>query len=250
MMPIMQAVTAGNLTLVKWLLHTNGGELRRRLEARQIQGHLALGGAGSPEVVKYLVSAGADPNERMPTELTEMGHGMLGSMGELYDQGSKDVLVGWCANYKGMTPLHEAAYKGSFSVVRALCECQADPTLTNARGFTPADMARARGLEHIAVELETHIVRQAREREAAAKKALPAAAAPPKSRPRPQPAPASVWSFLPASWKSAICCTSTDAEHEVSTLVPVEVPGFAIPRGKVSKDLSAVSTDAGSDDAM
>jgi hypothetical protein len=33
----------------------------------------------------------------------------------------------------------------------------------------------------------------------------------------------------------------------VSTLVPMEVPGFAVPRGKVSKDLSAVSTEAGSE---
>jgi hypothetical protein len=106
-------------------------------------------------------------------------------------------------------------------------------------------MARARGLEHIAVELETHIDRQAREREAAAKKALPP---PPQKRLPPQPVPASMWSFLPTSWTSAICCTSTDAEHELAAIVPVEVPGFAIPRGKV--DLSAVSTEAGSDDAM
>jgi len=253
MMPVMQAVAAGNVTLIKWLLHANGGELRRRLETRQIQGHLGLGGAGSPQVVEYLCNAQADPNERMPEKLTEMGEGMVDMMAGFYDQGNRDVLVQWMAHYKGSTPLHEAAFKGSFSVVRALCVARADPTLTNKRGFTPADIAGQRGLHHIAAELEVHIDQQSKERKAAAKQALLVKPGPkpalPAARAAPEKAPASAgtagwWPFQ--GWiASAVCCTAADEQNEVSTLVPVEVPGFAVPRGKV--DLSAVSTEAGSD---
>jgi len=255
MMPIMQAVAAGNLTLIKWLLSANGGELRRRLETRQIQGHLGLGGSGSPAVVEYLVAARADPNERMPAQLTEMGDGMIDQMGALYDQGNTDVMVKWCAHYRGATPLHEAAFKGSFSVVRALCESQADPTLRNDRGLSPADVARERGLHHIAAELESHVEKQAAAKQAAlrvepgSKPAQPLALRPTAVAPAPE-ASWSLWSFFEdpgRAWKSAVCCAASDTEHEVATLVNVEVPGFAISR-KVSKDLSAVSTEAGSED--
>ena len=75
----------------------------------------------------------------------------------MYNEGSKDVMVAWLANFKGATPLHEAAFNGNFAVVRALCKSKADPTLTNGRGITPVQLALDRGLNHIAAELEVHI---------------------------------------------------------------------------------------------
>lgn len=204
-------------------------------------------------MVEYLVAAQADPNERMPEHLTDMGKGLIGQMGELYDQGNTDVMVKWCAHFPGSTPLHEAAFKGSFSVVRALCVARADPALTNKRGATPSSIARERGLHHIAEELQVHIDQQAKEKEDSAKQALlrvqpgakpplPASAAPAVRAPE-----KSAWSFWPSSWTSAVCCATTDSEQEVSLLVPMEVPGFAVPSRKASKDLETVSTEAGSD---
>merc|ERR1719473_1611817 len=130
---------------------------------------------------------------------------MINMMGEMYDQGSGDVMVKWCAHYNGSTCLHEAAFKGSFSVVRALCNASADPTLTNARGYTPGDTAE---------ELQLHIDRQAREKEEVTKQAL--LLAQPCAKPELPAAPAaplrtaaaaasvSAWSFWPSSWASAV----------------------------------------------
>lgn len=251
MQPINQAVTAGNLPLLKWLLTTNGGELRRRLENRQIQHYLGLGAAGSPQVVEYLCEAQADPNERMPSELTEMGQGAMSMMEGMYNEGSKDVMVAWLANFKGATPLHQAAFTGNFSVSRALCKSKADPTLTNGRGVTPVQLALERGLNHIAAELEVHI-----EAQAAAKASSDTAstAASNKSAPKASKAPAAwpAWSSSFSSlFASTVCCTAADTEGEVPVLVPVEVPGFAMPssrKGRASKEsIASLSTEASSE---
>jgi len=260
MQPINQAVTAGNLPLLKWLLTTNGGELRRRLENRQIQHYLGLGAAGSPQVVEYLCEAQADPNERMPSELTEMGEGAMSMMEGMYNEGSKDVMVAWLANFKGATPLHQAAFTGNFSVARALCKSKADPTLTNGRGVTPVQLALDRGLNHIAAELEVHIEAQAAAKAssdtastAASDKLAPKASAPKASAAWPA---WSSWSFS-SLFASTICCTAADTEGEVPTLVPVEVPGFAMPssrKGSVSsvkraskESIASLSTEASSE---
>jgi hypothetical protein len=75
---------------------------------------------------------------------------------------------------------------------------------------------------------------------------------PARSAPKEAPAVwslASLFSQSPAAlWKSAVCCAASETENEVSVLVPMEVPGFAVNGKRVSKDLSAVSTEAGSDD--
>lgn len=254
MLTIKNASHAGNLPLLKWLLTTNGGELRRRLETRQIQGYLGLGCAGSPQVVEYLCEAQADPNERMPSEFTEMGEGAMTMMEGMYNEGSKDVMVAWLANFKGATPLHEAAFNGNFAVVRALCKSKADPTLTNGRGVTPVQLALERGLNHIAAELEVHIEAQAAAKAssdtastAASDKLAPKASAPKASAAWPA---WSSWSFS-SLFASTVCCTAADTEGEVPVLVPVEVPGFAMPssrKGRASKEsIASLSTEASSE---
>ena len=100
MQPIIQAVQGGNLALVKWLLSTNGGELRRRLEMRQMQPQVAigLGNAGSPEVVEYLCEAQADPNVRFPPVTNVIFKAVFVMMDVKYKFGNKDPMVYWVAN--------------------------------------------------------------------------------------------------------------------------------------------------------
>jgi ankyrin repeat protein len=57
-------------------------------------------------------------------------------------------------NLTGFTPLHHAAENGSYDAASALLRLGADPIAVNGVGERPADVARTRGHERIALLIE------------------------------------------------------------------------------------------------
>lgn len=95
------------------------------------------------EVVHYLLSAGADPNEK-----DQGGHPPLYRVGG--ENGAEIVralvvagaLVDFQSGTSRATALHQAARFGNLPMVNALLECGANPSLKDKSGFTPLDRAK------------------------------------------------------------------------------------------------------------
>ena len=111
---------------------------------------------GHPEVVRYLIDAGADVSAQ---SRNRMRVAALHSAIAARDRESTLALIaaGADVNAKqqdGFTPLHEAAQNGDREVVDALLAAGADPSLALDGGKTPADLAREGGHEELAKTLE------------------------------------------------------------------------------------------------
>ena len=102
------------------------------------------------------LAAGADPNARDSFEQTPLMYSVRADQfaltRELIDAGA-DVNA---RTLSGWTPLHYAAYDAVRSeVIELLLDAYANPTLRNADGATPADLAAAQGNSDFAAALAT-----------------------------------------------------------------------------------------------
>jgi hypothetical protein len=220
MFPFTQANANGNMEALKWLMDSQP-DLKTMLETRCYKGHLGLGTSSSAECVEFLCNCGADPNERMPVIDTEMGKGIIGWANGEYAKGSTDAMVLWMSQYTGMTPLMEASFKGNIGVIRALFKHGADPTLTNACGNTALDIAKIRSLKHVVTELETHLNTWAAT-SSEPKPVAGVATVTPVGDVKPASG-SSIWSFF----GFAPCCAAdSGTELEVTSNIPMEVPGL------------------------
>jgi hypothetical protein len=154
----------------------------------------------------------------MPLIETEMGKGVVAWARGEYEKGSKDAMVLWMALYSGMTPLMEASFKGNIGVIRALCNNGANPTLTNELGLTALQIAELRSFNHVVSELQIHIAAW----QATSGKPV-AGVASVVSTDDVKPAP-SMWSFW--SWGAPCCAAETNTQLEVTSNIPMEVPGL------------------------
>lgn len=105
---------------------------------------------GYADIAARLVSAGADRFSRDAAGATPAGLALSGG-GQLLS-----ALFGSAPNaadYLGETALHYAAAAGLEKAAQAMLAMGADPSLRNAAGETPADVARRRGHETLAALL-------------------------------------------------------------------------------------------------
>ncbi len=154
--PLYDAAGRGHLPVVQYLLAA-GAEVNAQTWLGETPLHDAAENGHLP-VVECLLAAGADPNAQ-----TQYGHTPL-HWAVFYDH----LLVVECllaagANLNtqtaiGWTALHYAAGGGHLPVVECLLALpQVDLTLTNSRGETAQDLARAGGHDHIANRIGAEI---------------------------------------------------------------------------------------------
>lgn len=219
--PLNCAIVEGNKPILEFLLNWEaphmGGEsvIRDRFQSGSGPDWIGVGSATDAETVQLLVNARADVNARCAGFPTPMGKAFTPVFFAIAAAGTSDAKVQWIACMPGMTPLHEAAFKGNIEVVRALCDLKADPRIRNTYGMTPLEVARQRGLEHVERELQSALAKW--------------------------PAERSAW------W----CCAAATEEHVAFPAIVAEefVPDekdTELER-KPSKALSMMSTEAGSE---
>jgi len=217
--PLNGAVAEGNFEMLDLLMnwsapHMDGKQIfRERMTSAEcnLGNHLSLGSAADEKTVKYLVDAGVDVNRAHPGFPWPIGKMVTNMMGAKLALGSKDNQVQWVAWIGGMTALHEAAYKGNISVVRALIKHGADPRLRNHYGLTPLEVAQERGLDHVAAEIEEALAQW-----------------PAEQRP---------------SWLA--CCAAKEAvDSEIEVHVNRSLPADEVAEKRASKAISVVSTTA------
>ena len=138
----------------------------------------------SLDAVKILIAAGADPNRTGDGNSLAIHNASLDVMNYLLDSGAEVDKIGYeeCSplmyevygkkydctrllierganvNYQraldGFSPLHFAAQKSDLPMIEILLAAGADRSLRDNDGRTPADLARAKGYDQIATQLE------------------------------------------------------------------------------------------------
>lgn len=154
---VFEAATVGDLDRVRALVEAD----RSLAAAVNTDGFFPLGLAAffhHPEVVRYLVAAGADPRAaaKNPMNVTAL-HSAVADGG---DRESALALIAAGADVNarqrhGWTALHGAADSGDRAIVEALLAAGADPALANRDGKTAADVARERGHAELVALLES-----------------------------------------------------------------------------------------------
>lgn len=225
---VSQAIVEGNSAVVDFLLnweapHMNGEKvIANRLKAHFEPGadrHLIslnastlVGGAGSPEMVHTLVAAGADVNAQFhfPRD-SVLAKVLTPVLFATVAAGSKCPKDQFLAIMPGMTPLHDAAFKGNLEVVQTLLALGADPRIRNTYGWSPLDVAELRHFDAVAAELKQALAKYPAERS---------------------------W------WSGQFCCVAEKGADEVQgpfvPEAPVPVEDLAEKRG--SKAVSVAST--------
>lgn len=162
--PVNSALADSNVPMLEFLLnfrHMDTAVFADRLNAYSNTStpsdYVNLGSASSPEIVETMVKAGFNVNQKHPGFTSTIGKVFTPVFFVDFAMGSTDSKTQLCSMMPGWTALHEAAFKGNISVVRALLNNGADPRITNTYGMTALEVARMRGLDHIAVEIETYL---------------------------------------------------------------------------------------------
>ena len=152
---IFEAAAVGDLARVRALV-TSDPSLAR---AFAVDGFHPLGLAAffkHPEVVAYLIGAGADLNapSRNRMKVTAL-HSSIAAR----DRASTFALIAAGADVNAVqqdafTPLHEAAQNGDRDILEALLAAGADPSAKLSTGERPADLARKHKHPELAPLLE------------------------------------------------------------------------------------------------
>jgi uncharacterized protein len=156
---VFEAAAAGDAARVREIV----GRDRAKANAVAPDGYSPLGLAAffkRPEVVRYLLDAGADPSHAS----RQGGFTPLHSA-EATDAGAVDVEIVRLLLAKGADPnarsqsgstaLHTVGFTGDRASLELLMKHGADPALKNNEGKTAADIARERGNQEIADLLVT-----------------------------------------------------------------------------------------------
>lgn len=163
--PLNHAIMEGHQDvleqLLDWKAPNEGGAtvFADRLNSPDASEYVFLGTCPDPKVVRYAVSKGADVNRPHPGFPSAIGKTFLAVHQGLARMGSTDSKVMWLALIKGMTPLHEAAFRGNFGVVQELLALGADPRLRSDIGWTALDCAKMRSFDHITRVLESALAK-------------------------------------------------------------------------------------------
>jgi ankyrin repeat protein len=144
---LQDASEKGDLDAVKRIVEVEKADLNT-LAGRLGTTPLILASvAGKEDVVSYLLTKGANPNlhELHPMGIsalfkaavfghTETAHKLLQAGAQANEQGAAN----------GMSPLHDAVFRGRVDVAKLLLSFGADPRLKDYTGRTPKDLAKGR----------------------------------------------------------------------------------------------------------
>lgn len=156
--PINSALAESNKPMLDFLLSWSAPHMDNQsvmVDRLKTGEYVNLGTCTDPDMVKLLVDSGCDVNRRHAGFTTTIGTVFTGFFFAQLAAGSEDSQIQWCATMPGMTALHEAAFRGNIAVVRELLKLGADPRIRNHYGMTPLAVAKMRGLDHVAGEIET-----------------------------------------------------------------------------------------------
>jgi len=149
--PLHKAAQIGHSEIVKYLLSE---KLNAMVDIRDLENHTPLLLAAGTnqetpehvEVVKQLLSKGADVNATDDGQYSSLHLAVLNSNFEI----AQALLDAKCnvnpINVDKFTPLHTACSQGEVKFIQLLLNYGADPTLKDARGKTPIDLARRAGI--------------------------------------------------------------------------------------------------------
>jgi len=149
--PLHKAAQIGHNEVVKYLLSE---KLNAMVDIRDLENHtpllLAAGTnqetPGHVEIVKLLIDKGADVNATDDGQYSSLHLAVLNSNFEI----ARALLEAKCnvnhINVDKFTPLHTACNQGEVKFIQLLLDYGADPTLKDARGKTPIDLARRAGI--------------------------------------------------------------------------------------------------------
>ncbi len=146
--PLHLAAFSGHLPVVRELVNV-GFDLNAKDEEGKTPLHNA-GGRGHFDVIKALVEAGANINATMlngkkPSDIAaEQGHDEIFAKAVAAALNAKDE--------EGKTPLHNAAGRGHFDVIKALVKAGANENATMLNGKKPSDIAAEQGHGEIFAE--------------------------------------------------------------------------------------------------
>ncbi len=158
---IFEASAAGDLERVRALV----GADRGLANATSDDGYSPLGLAAffkRPEVVRYLIDAGADPRRPSRGQGFTPLHSAVATDVAASDAEMVRVLLEAGADpnarsREGTTPLHAAAFTGDRAILDLLLERGADATIKSAQGKTPLDIARERRNDELVRRLEDRL---------------------------------------------------------------------------------------------
>jgi len=165
--PLHKASQLGHSEIVKYLL---GDSLHANVDIRDLENHtpllLAAGTnqetPGHVEVIKELIAKGADVNATDDGQYSSLHLAVLNSNFEI----AHALLEAKCnvnhINVDNFTPLHTACSLGNIKLIQLLLSFGADPTLKDARGKTPLDLAKRAGIN---LNIRSDIVEQEKEEE-------------------------------------------------------------------------------------
>jgi uncharacterized protein len=157
---IFEASTLGDADRVRELI-SSAPEL---VNAYSPDGFHPLGYAcffGRRAVFEVLLEAGAnlEAPARNPTQVRPLHSAVAQSNPDTAFALAHDLLAAGASPNVGQqgdnTPLHEAAFRGHEELVRLLLEYGADPTVPNAEGKRPVDLAREAGKHDVLTLLNT-----------------------------------------------------------------------------------------------
>lgn len=152
---VFEAAAVGDLARVRALVDGDPA----LANAFAADGFHALGLAaffGHPDVLRFLIEAGADVNAPSRNRMTVTA---LHSAIAARDRESTLALIAAGADVNAVqqdafTPLHEAAQNGDRAIVEALLAAGADPSAQLSTGERPADLARRHKHPDLAAVLE------------------------------------------------------------------------------------------------
>jgi ankyrin repeat protein len=138
--PEKKAATSGNLDYIKEIISENPGRINEKDKDGNSFLHLAVR-AGNADIVKFLVSKGANVNIKDIYGQTPLQIAALSDNAEIVLQLVSNGAEVNIKNSIGKTPLHDAVYQGQFQIVKHLITQGAEINAKDIRSKTPLHVA-------------------------------------------------------------------------------------------------------------